>query len=359
MERHLTEDDGTAGRKKRKADEVETAPLAKRFRPEAGGQDDGDAAIKRQRLDVIRKIASGLISGNPLATKNDLTSFSLVSREFREAVENEIINGEVRGGSPALAVFNHRLRRLGNLAVKTMRDVVPEEGLPDELSSGVPRDDRRDEPIAAHDFVDVAGRLLPFQKEEVAERFVDSALAFEVGESVATGEVLHALAKHSDALSAKDRERLSRRSLEELIASDGLTVVDHEIARALANLESKGHLSGDFKKDMGKTLAKNTDLNELAEQVMEEVRGAKEEESSAVVDASEGLAEDSLSLDDCIKALEDKSKSKSNNDGKPDRDISPHQRLDLHEEMATKIPILYRRSRVEFLRSMRDDDRGR
>ena len=127
--------------------------------------------------EIVEQIAIHLVGDHPDRPRDavqNLTNFTLANKYFRNVVAGErnaqSVDGfsdiEMEGGSPALKQFGARLKKLGSLAVQTFRDTVTENGLPDEASYGFLRDQRRNEPVAAHDVVDAVGPIVPYQRGE-------------------------------------------------------------------------------------------------------------------------------------------------------------------------------------------------
>ncbi len=240
------------------------------------------------------------------------------------------------------------MKRLGSLAVETFHDIIPEDGLPEQASGDLRRDQRRHEPIAAHDFVDAAGPLLPYQK--AADKDVFGELTFPLGDEVA-GEAINSLARFSHGLDEDHRLLLSADANQ--IFGSGGDLNEHgrvKAAEALVRLERHGHLASLDRHVMVQAVMKRPELGRLLEERRRVVESENGHASSPVANGQARGGNPPLSLDEHIDRLE-----KQRHAAKTALVYTEQGRLDLRQSIAEEIPKLSKDARADLMASFRDD----
>lgn len=308
--------------------------------------------------EIVEQIAKHLVSDHPdypRDAQQSLANFTLANKYIRNVVAGEPkakgvdASSEVEweGGSPALKQFGARIKRLGSLAVQTFKDTFTEDGLPDEASYGVPREQRRDIPVAAHDVIDAVGPIVAYQREDKAK----------LGESIiglanedAWGESTHSLARYSHGLDEQQRSDLGHDAIE-LLRGESPLVYHARIkaAEALAQLEKHGHLTVDHRTYIDATVTDRPALGALLDDKRQALAEQDGHASTVASNVSNRRADDrDRSLDERIGDLEKQRKTASEAGV-----YSEHGRLDVRASIAKEIPKLYNRARAELAASVR------
>ncbi|MGO6747725.1 hypothetical protein ACCS93_35670 [Rhizobium ruizarguesonis] len=303
--------------------------------------------------EIVERIATHLDTDNPRATHQNHTNLILTSKFIRNVVagaattEHLDAPGKVGidGGSPALKRFNGLARRLGSLAVKTYKDLTSRGGHPDEGSSDLPRDQRRGEPLAAHDITDATGPILPYQAADEKAKLLDSIMDLESDE--AAGESINSLSRFSHGL--------------DKIRSEGPLNYHGRIktAEALGRLEMHEHLTTDHQREIDEAVTGRPELGALPENEKQTLRAQASHVSPAASNALNEPAADhninqaEMTLVGRIDYLE-----RQRHNAATAMVYADHGRLDVRRSIAEEIPELYNHVRAELAASVRYDRGG-
>jgi hypothetical protein len=304
--------------------------------------------------EIIARIATfqRLGADNPRKVTEAATNFSQVRQNFRnatagypetrEAVDGSIVRtGQVLGGSPALQLFDRRVKRLGSLATRIFDDIIPEGRLPDVEPGGTPRYERMSDPLAARDLVDATGPILGYQKKEKTRALIDEIKHFQLEEAGA--ETLHALARNSQHLSEEERHAIAAQAIVIVQTNDGQPFPSNiDAADALVRLENHGHLSDRARLDLELVIESHPAIGALLEDERENLSGQDEhmeEDAPEIVNIDKHITE----LGELREYL--------SQEPLPDE----HEQLSSQQELVEKIPKLHNLARAELIRSLRDD----
>ncbi len=353
MECCLTDDVvQTGGLKRKHGDDANVRP-AKLHKL---GKKSGFFDLGRVPPELVENIAANLHSDDPRETSRNQTNFSLANKFVHNAVAGERgikrVDGHVKvdfdGGSPALRRFNGHLKRLGSLAGKTYHDLIPPNGLPDEASVGLPRDHRRDQPLAANDITDAAGPILPYQKADVKAKLVDSVMDLESEE--AAGETLNSFARFSSGLDKEQRSDIGHDAIAILASQGPLRYYGRiKAAEALGRLEMHGHLTPNHRMELDEAVTARPELAGLLEEQKEALVAQVKRASPGTSHTSSGPTPGKMHLSYQIGSLE------------VQRGIAAtaifddHDRLDVQQAIAKAIPELYNQARAELDAFVRKD----
>ena len=248
---------------------------------------------------------------------------------------------EIKGGSPALKQFGARIKRLGSLAVQTFRDTVTENGLPDEASYGVSRDQQRDISVAAHHVIDAVGPIVAYQQAADKAKLVASIMRLDCDDAAA--ESINSLARFSHGLDEQQRSDLGQNAIALFRRGGPLNYHERiEAAEALAHLEKHGHLTIDHRKAIDEAVARRRALGRLLDDKRQALAEQGDHTSTVASNVSDRRADGrDRSLDERIGDLEKQRKTAS------EAGIySEHGRLDVRQSIAEEIPKLSRTRRT-------------
>ena len=296
---------------------------------------------------------------NPRQETEAATNFSQVRKNFRnatagypetrEASDGSIVRtGQVLGGSPALQLFDRRVKRLGSLATRIFDDIIPEGRLPDVEPGGAPRYSRMSDPLAACDLVDATGPILGYQQEENKAALIDGITHFQSKEAVT--ETLHSLARNSQHLSKEERYAIAAQAIVIVQTNDGEPFPSNvDAADALVRLENNGHLSDRARLDLELVIESNPTIGVLLadrRENLSEQDEHREEDTPDIVN----IDPDIVDIDEHITELEELREYISQYPA-----ALEHEQLNNQQDIVKKIPKLHNLARAELIRSLRDD----
>jgi hypothetical protein len=301
--------------------------------------------------EIGERIPANLNTDDLPASIDDNENFVLANKFFRNIVAgkpvtkkaDDSIKIKTDGGSPALKRFDGLVKRLRSLAVKTFRDIVPKDGLPDQPSFGVPRDQRRYWPVAAHDVTDTVGPILRHQPRVGKKKLTGSIVDLE-SERVAS-ETINSLARFSRDLDEEQRLGLAHDSVV-LFWTDGALLNDDRVkaAEALARFEMYGHLTLEQRRVINEAATSSLGLGSLLEDTRRELRT----ERSATLPAASNAPNDRAEMPiDYLKEQYLKASTPLV--------YTDHGRLDVLQPIVREIPELYNHVRAELVSSLRND----
>jgi hypothetical protein len=317
--------------------------------------------------EIVEGIAANLDTDDWRATLENHTNFSLANKFIRNVVvgapRTESVDGpgkvEIDGGSAMLRHFRGKIHDIVSLATKTFRDIVPNGGLPDEASGDLPRDQRRNEPIVAHDITDAAGPLLPYiEAEDDKTKLLESIKALDDDE--AFSESINSIARSSHGLDEDQILDIGWDAID-LFVRDG-RIHDHDrvkAAQTLVRLEMRNHLSSDQREDINRAMTGSSHLRGLLDSQRQELMAEANTELPAASNApnepaaGHNINQAEMTLHERIDYLETQ-----RHNAATAMVYTDHGRLDVQQSIAKEIPELYNQARAELAASVRND-RGR